>query len=70
MTSGTVKPNGVPRQIRGFTQLNFSALAAANAAGRGTVVLNDRLVEHHHIEAAQRLLSLSEMITKLENVHG
>ena len=48
----------------------ISALAAANAAGRGTVVLNDRLVEHHHIEAAQRLLSLSEMITKLENAHG
>ncbi len=44
----------------------ISALAAANAEGRGTVVLNDRLVEHHHIEAATRLLKLSEMITKLE----
>lgn len=44
----------------------ISALSAANAAGRGTVVVNDRLVEHHHIKAAQHLLNLSEMITKLE----
>jgi citrate lyase subunit beta/citryl-CoA lyase len=44
----------------------ISALSAANAAGRGTVVVNDRLVEHHHVEAAKRLLSLSEMIEKLE----
>jgi citrate lyase subunit beta/citryl-CoA lyase len=48
----------------------ISALSAANAAGRGTVVLNDRLVEHHHIEAATRLLRLSEMITELEEAHG
>jgi citrate lyase subunit beta/citryl-CoA lyase len=45
----------------------ISALSAANAAGRGTVVVNDRLVEHHHIEAAKNLLNLSEMIKKLEN---
>ncbi len=45
----------------------ISALSAANAAGRGTVVVNDRLVEHHHVEAAKRLLSLSAMIEKLEN---
>ena len=48
----------------------ISALTAAHAAGHGTVVLNDRLVEHHHIEAATRLLKLSEMITKLEEAHG
>jgi len=47
----------------------ISALSAANAAGRGTVVVNDRLVEHHHVEAAKRLLSLSEMIENLENFH-
>jgi citrate lyase subunit beta/citryl-CoA lyase len=47
----------------------ISALSAANAAGRGTVVVNDRLVEHHHVEAAKRLLSLSEMITKLESAY-
>ncbi len=45
----------------------ISALSAANAAGRGTVVVNDRLVEHHHVKAAKRLLHLSEMIEKLES---
>lgn len=48
----------------------ISALSAANAAGRGTVVVNDRLVEHHHIKAAQHLLNLSEMIAKLENTYA
>ena len=39
MSNGTVKPNGVPRQIRGFTQLNYqvnltatSIMAAPNSA--------------------------------------
>lgn len=44
----------------------IGALSAANAAGRGTVVVNDRLVEQHHIEAAKSMLSLSEMIKELE----
>ena len=44
----------------------ITALSAANAAGRGTVVVNDKLVEHHHVLAAKRLLVLSEMIGKLE----
>ncbi len=44
----------------------ITALSAANAEGRGTVVVNDRLVEHHHVHAAKRLLTLSEMIEKLE----
>jgi citrate lyase subunit beta/citryl-CoA lyase len=48
----------------------ISALSLANAAGRGTVVVNDRLVEHHHVEAAQRLLSLNEMIAKMEDEHA
>jgi len=47
----------------------ISALSAANAAGRGTVVVNDRLVEHHHIIAAKRLIALSEMIEKLEQTY-
>ena len=47
----------------------INALSAANAAGRGTVVVNDRLVEHHHVEAAKRLLSLSAMIEKLESAY-
>lgn len=48
----------------------ISALSAANAAGRGTVVVNDRLVEHHHIAAAKRLITLSEMIEKLEQTYA
>ncbi|HEY8085684.1 MAG TPA: CoA ester lyase [Methylophilaceae bacterium] len=44
----------------------IEALTQANAAGRGTVLVNDKLVEHHHLAAAQRLLHLSDMIEKLE----
>jgi len=48
----------------------IAALKAANAAGKGTVVVNDKLVEHHHVKAAERLLKLSELITELEASHG
>lgn len=44
----------------------IAELAAANAAGRGTVVVGGRLIEKHQVEAAKRLLNLSEMIEKLE----
>ncbi|MCX4186503.1 HpcH/HpaI aldolase/citrate lyase family protein [Methylophaga sp. OBS4] len=44
----------------------IAALSAANAAGRGTVLVNGKLVEHHHVTAAKRFLNLSEMITQLE----
>ena len=46
----------------------ISSLAEANSSGRGTVVVNDRLVEHHHVKAAKRLLELHEMIEELSNV--
>lgn len=42
------------------------ALKTANAAGQGTVVVNDKFVEHHHVRAAERLLKLHDMITTLE----
>jgi citrate lyase subunit beta/citryl-CoA lyase len=45
------------------------ALKAANEAGKGTVVVNDKLVEQHHVKAATRLLKLSELIAKLEESH-
>jgi len=48
----------------------IAALKAANAAGKGTVVVHDKLVEHHHVKAAERLIKLSELITKLEASHG
>jgi citrate lyase subunit beta / citryl-CoA lyase len=44
----------------------IQALKNANESGRGTVVVNDKLVEHHHVKAAQRLLKLHEMIAELE----
>ncbi len=42
------------------------ALKEANEKGLGTVVVNDRLVEHHHVKAAERLLKLHNMIADLE----
>ena len=44
----------------------IAALQAANDAGLGTVVVKDKLVEHHHIKAAERLLKLRDMIEELE----
>jgi citrate lyase subunit beta/citryl-CoA lyase len=45
----------------------ITALAEANASGRGTVVVNERLVEHHHVRAAVRLLRLNELIMELNH---
>ena len=44
----------------------IEALARAHQEGRGTVVVNGRLVEGHHVKAARRLLALADMIQKLE----
>jgi citrate lyase subunit beta/citryl-CoA lyase len=44
----------------------IEALDRAHQDGRGTVVVNGRLVEGHHVKAARRLLALADMITKLE----
>ena len=44
----------------------IDALEKANREGRGTVVVNGRLVEGHHVKAAKRLLALADMIEKLE----
>ena len=44
----------------------ITALQAANEAGLGTVVVKDKLVEHHHVKAAERLLKLHDMIAELE----
>lgn len=44
----------------------IKALKEANEAGHGTVVVNDILVEQHHVKAAERLLKLHDMITELE----
>jgi len=44
----------------------IEALSEANKAGRGTVLVNGKLVEHHHVTAAKRFLLLSDMIKELE----
>lgn len=44
----------------------ISALAEANAAGRGTAVVAGRLIERHQVAAAKRLLVLNDMIKRLE----
>ena len=44
----------------------IEALDRAHQEGRGTVVVNGRLVEGHHVKAARRLLALADMIEKLE----
>ncbi len=54
-----------PSEVRWAKEV-IEALTKANAAGRGTVLVNDKLVEHHHLAAARRLLHLSDMIEKLE----
>jgi citrate lyase subunit beta / citryl-CoA lyase len=48
----------------------IAALQAANDAGLGTVVVKDKLVEHHHVKAAERLLKLHVMIAKLEEEYA
>ena len=54
-----------PTELK-LAQTVIEALAQAKAVGRGTVVVDGKLVEHHHIAAAQHLLDLSEMIDELE----
>lgn len=44
----------------------IDALDHAHHEGRGTVVVNGRLIEGHHVMASRRLLALADMIEKLE----
>lgn len=44
----------------------IEALENANREGRGTVVVNGRLIEGHHVKASRRLLAMADMIKKLE----
>jgi citrate lyase subunit beta / citryl-CoA lyase len=54
-----------PAEVQ-FAKDIIDELSKANAAGRGTVVVNGRFVEHHHIAPAKKLLKLAEMIGELE----
>ena len=44
----------------------IEALDHAHRDGRGTVVVNGRLVEGHHVKASKRMLAMSDMIAQLE----
>ena len=43
-----------------------AALESANREGRGTIMLNGRLVEQHHVAASKRIIALAQMIKELE----
>jgi citrate lyase subunit beta / citryl-CoA lyase len=53
-------------EIQGAYEV-IDALEAAHREGRGTIMLNGRLVEHHHVSASKRLIALAEMIKELES---
>ena len=72
-----VHPNQLPYCNDAFTpkaaDVSFAnevieALEQAHRDGRGTIMLNGRLVEHHHVHAAKRVLALADMIGQLEAV--
>ncbi len=44
----------------------IAAFAEANADGRGVTVVDGRLVENLHVEAARRTLMIHAMIEKME----
>lgn len=44
----------------------IAALEQANREGRGTVIVNGRLVEQHLVNAAKRTIALADMIKELE----
>jgi citrate lyase subunit beta/citryl-CoA lyase len=54
-----------PHEIAAANEV-IEALDRAHREGRGTVVVNGRLVEGHHVRAARRLLAMADMIAKLE----
>ena len=54
-----------PHEIAAANEV-IDALDRAHREGRGTVVVNGRLVEGHHVKAARRLLAMSDLIAKLE----
>jgi citrate lyase subunit beta/citryl-CoA lyase len=54
-----------PHDLAAATEL-IEALEQARRDGRGTVVVNGRLIEGHHLKAARRLLALADMIQQLE----
>jgi citrate lyase subunit beta/citryl-CoA lyase len=54
-----------PHDLAAATEV-IAALEQARLEGRGTVVVNGRLIEGHHLKSARRLLAQAEMIQQLE----
>lgn len=54
-----------PAEVAGAKEI-IAELSAANSSGRGTVLVNGKLVEHHHVVAARRFLKLHDNIVQLE----
>ena len=50
-----------------YAEKIIKGLKEANEAGRGTVVVNERLIERHNVKAAEKLLMMRDSITELEN---
>ena len=48
----------------------IAAHAEAAAAGKGVVVLDGKLIENLHVEAARRTVALAEAIAELESAAG
>ena len=48
-----------------FSQRVIEAFAEAEADGRGVVTVDGRMIEHLHVENAQRILAVAEAITAL-----
>ena len=57
----------VPLAFEAEATVAEEALKEANEAGRGTVVVNERLIEQHNVRAAEKLLMLRDAIKELEN---
>lgn len=71
-----VHPNQLPYCNDAFSpklaDVNYAnevidALEQAHREGRGTIMLNGRLVEQHHVSASKRTLALADMIRELES---
>ncbi len=58
----TPKPSEVAAAREMIQELN-----AANLSGRGTVLVNGKLIEHHHVVAAQRMLEMVDSIANMES---
>ena len=69
MTKDEVQQAALSKATNGDSTRNYAAIIAgfeaAQAEGRGVVVVNGRLVEALHVEEAQRCIALHEAIVRI-----